>query len=55
VKLSGGWALLGSGSDVPIMERNVSLRAGPAPDADAMAAGMSRALGELADAIAAAL
>ena len=37
------------------MERNFSLRAGPAPDADAMAAEMSRVLGGLADAIAGAL
>jgi uncharacterized protein len=52
VRLTGSWALLGAGSDVPLMEHAVSINAGPAPDADAMAAAMSRALGELASAIA---
>ena len=55
VKLDGSWALLDAVSGEPVRERNVHLNAGLAPDPDAIAAAMSRALGQLADQIASAL
>ncbi len=55
VRLVGSWALLGSGTSLPAMDHDVRLDGGPAPTADATAAAMSRALGELASDIASAL
>ncbi|HEY2802262.1 MAG TPA: PqiC family protein [Chthoniobacterales bacterium] len=55
VKLHGSWALLDTASGMPVSEHMVKLDAGPAPDADSTAAAMSRALGQLADRIAAGL
>ncbi|HEY1582849.1 MAG TPA: ABC-type transport auxiliary lipoprotein family protein [Chthoniobacterales bacterium] len=52
VQLQGSWALLGEASGRPMQEHNFLFRAGPAPDAAATAAAMSRTLGELASAIA---
>jgi uncharacterized protein len=48
VKLNGSWALLHGSSGLPALERNFQLDAGPTADADATAAAMSRALGQLA-------
>jgi len=55
VRLSGSWALLSAASATPVLEHTVQLNAGPASSADATAAGMSQALGQLASKIAAAL
>lgn len=52
VRLNGSWALLNSASGQPQVERDFSLSAGPAPDADATAAAMSQALSRLAGIIA---
>ena len=52
VKLSGSWTLLPSGADTPTIERDVQINAGHAVTADATAAAMSRALGQLANQIA---
>jgi uncharacterized lipoprotein YmbA len=52
VTLRGSWALLDPASNAPVMDRDVRLEAGSAATPDATAAAMSRALGELADAIA---
>lgn len=55
VKLNGSWTLLGGASADVVREHDVHFDGGPAPDADAAAAAMSRALGELASAMAAGL
>jgi uncharacterized protein len=55
VKLAGSWALLDPSSGQPVLERDVQLSGGPAPNADATAAAMSQVMGELADQIASAL
>ncbi len=55
VKLKGSWALLKKSSVAPQLERDFQINAGPAPDADATAATMSRALSRLASTIAAGL
>lgn len=55
VRLNGSWALLAGGADTPMIERDVQIDAGHAATADATAAAMSRALGQLASDIAAAL
>jgi hypothetical protein len=55
VKLDGSWSLLSGASGAPILRHDVHLDGGPAPTADAMAAAMSRALGDLANAMASAL
>jgi uncharacterized lipoprotein YmbA len=52
VHLNGSWALLTGGSNTPILKRDFHLDARPAASADAMAAAMSRALGQLASVIA---
>ncbi len=55
VRLNGSWALLAGGPDTPMIERDVQIDTGHAATADATAAAMSRALGQLASDIAAAL
>jgi hypothetical protein len=55
VKLKGSWALLNSASGQTQLERNFELDAGPAADADATAAAMSKALSRLASVISAGL
>ncbi|MEO6872208.1 MAG: ABC-type transport auxiliary lipoprotein family protein [Chthoniobacterales bacterium] len=55
VKLNGSWALLSSNSGAPQLERTFQIDAGPAADAEATAAAMSRALGRLASTMAAGL
>jgi uncharacterized lipoprotein YmbA len=55
VKLTGSWSLLGADSGALIRERNIAIDAGPATSAEATAAAMSRAIGQLADEIASAL
>lgn len=53
VGLRGSYALLGANSQTPVLERNFHIDAGPAPSAEATAAAMSQALGQLAGKIAA--
>ena len=56
VRLTGSWSLLASGSRAPIVrEKSFAIDGGPAATAAETAAAMSRALGELADRIAATL
>lgn len=55
VKLNGSWALLDNNSDAPELERTFQIDAGPAADAEATAAAMSRALSRLASTMAAGL
>jgi hypothetical protein len=55
VKLEGNWTLLNGSSGAAVLQRNFKLTAGPATDADSVAAAMSDALGKLANQIAAAL
>jgi hypothetical protein len=52
VTLNGSWSLLSGANQTPTLSREVHLTAGVAPDADASAAAMSQALGQLADRIA---
>lgn len=55
VHLNGSWSLLTDSSNTPRLERHFQLNAGPAANADATAAAMSRALGQLASIIASTL
>jgi len=56
VRLTASWSLLASGSPAPVVsEKTIDIDAGPAANAEEAAAAVSRALGELADQIAAAL
>lgn len=55
VKLNGSWALLNNSSGGPQLEHDFELDAGPAANADATAATMSRASHRLASIIAAGL
>ena len=53
VKLDGSWSLLNGASGAAVLDRDFHISSGAAPNADAMAAAMSQALGELADRMAA--
>lgn len=55
VKLDGSWSLLSGQTGASILRLDFHLSGGAAPDADATAAAMSRALGELASQMAATL
>jgi uncharacterized lipoprotein YmbA len=55
VKLDGSWSLLSGQTGASILRREFHLNGGAAPGADATAAAMSRALGELASQMAATL